>query len=551
MNKILLVFLLFIVVNPFTYGQNYDLKKYLTELDKYIKNQSIYEGQKNERMSLLYKKLIQEDLSLEEEYGITMLLYKEYSTYRYDSMYVYSKKLNRIAIELGNKDLLVRSQLAIANTFLWGGLFKESSEYIQQIDTTDITKKIRIEYLSLSFDISFESGLYAKYPKYPKALLSNVYKRKMEDAIQQIEQLLTSEDKLVLDKNIKLAYYCDENDKAIKFGLRELQHIKDKQSESYSNLIGGIGYNYIDAGDTITGVKYMVDAAIEDIKRGSKQYSSIRKIAEVVYATGELDDAYKYIQLAMNNAKFFGSRYRIYEASMILPSVDNELYKLIHEKNRRITTLFIVISIFSLILLLFVIIILRQNRKLNLIRLQLNNQNDELKKSNEKIKNIIKELSEANNIKEVSVGQLFNSNLEFYNRVTNFQKSIIQKIKAKQYNDLLEFVNTSELFHEREKILSSFDGMFLRLFPNFIELFNSLLKPEDKIEIQDNGTLNPELRIFALIRLGIIKNESISKILDYSVSTVKNYKTKIKNSSVIPNEEFEKQIMEIKSAIDI
>ncbi|MBL4561450.1 MAG: hypothetical protein JKX79_10755 [Labilibaculum sp.] len=548
MNKISLSLFFLILVPSFLLGQETDIKRYLNKLDEYIAKQSVFENKKNERVSLLKNKLSRGDLTLEEEYGINMLLYEEYSTHKYDLMYIYSQRLYKLATKLNKKDLIVKSLLARVNTFLWGGFFKEASEYLQQIDTTDTKQQIQIQYLSLHFDIAFESGLYAKYPK---TVFFDIYKSQMKSVIGQLERFLPPDDILLLDKKVKQAYYNDENEIAIEYGLLELDCIKDKKSVAFSNLVGGIGYNYVSAGDTLKGIKYMVDAAIGDIERGSKQFSSLRMIAEVVYAAGYLERAYEYIQLAMNNAKFFGSRYRIYEASNILPEVGNELYKLTRKQNDKITNLLLIISVFSLVLLLSVVIILKQNRKLHKIRMQLNKQNDELIETNGKIKGIIKELSESNNIKEVSVGQLFNSNLEFHNKLVNFQKTIQRKIKFRQYDDLHDFVNSSELFQKREEILSSFDNMFLRLFPNFIGLFNSLLKPTDRIEPQRKGALSPELRIFALIRLGIARNESIAKILDYSISTVKNYKTKIKNSSVISNKEFEKKIMEIESVENV
>ena len=86
---------------------------------------------------------------------------------------------------------------------------------------------------------------------------------------------------------------------------------------------------------------------------------------------------------------------------------------------------------------------------------------------------------------------------------------------------------------------------FLKLFPDFIERFNDLFAPEDKIQLKDQEFLNTDLRIFALIRMGIHENEKIARILEYSVNTINTYKTRIKNKSLVPNEVFEQRIMEI------
>ena len=89
-----------------------------------------------------------------------------------------------------------------------------------------------------------------------------------------------------------------------------------------------------------------------------------------------------------------------------------------------------------------------------------------------------------------------------------------------------------------------FDQIFLKLFPDFVERFNQLFQPEDRVNLKNtNNSLSAELRIFALIRLGITESERIAKFLDYSVHTVNNYKTKVKNRSIVPNELFEQKIM--------
>ena len=98
-------------------------------------------------------------------------------------------------------------------------------------------------------------------------------------------------------------------------------------------------------------------------------------------------------------------------------------------------------------------------------------------------------------------------------------------------------------------MLAGFDAMFLHLFPHFIEKFNSLLKPDCQIMVEDKNALTPELRIFALVRLGITKSDVIGEILNYSSSTVRNYKTKIRNAAIVPNEEFDKRLLEIESEI--
>ena len=156
-------------------------------------------------------------------------------------------------------------------------------------------------------------------------------------------------------------------------------------------------------------------------------------------------------------------------------------------------------------------------------------------------------LSEANKIKEEYIGFFFNADSESFAKIEKFKKSLEQKIAYRKWDDIIALVNNTNFKKDREELLQNFDKVFLKLFPDFIERFNDLFPAEDKIQLKDQEFLNTDLRIFALIRMGIHENEKIARILEYSVNTINTYKTRIKNRSLVPNEEFEHRIMEIKT----
>ena len=156
-------------------------------------------------------------------------------------------------------------------------------------------------------------------------------------------------------------------------------------------------------------------------------------------------------------------------------------------------------------------------------------------------------LSEANKIKEEYIGYFFNTNSELFDKIERFKMSLEQKVNDRKWEEIRFLVNNINLRVEKEYLLQNFDRVFLKLFPNFIPEFNALFSPENQIEIKEGNLLNTDLRIFALIRMGIHDNEKIARILQYSVHTINAYKTKVKNRSFIQNEDFEKRIMRIKT----
>jgi len=98
---------------------------------------------------------------------------------------------------------------------------------------------------------------------------------------------------------------------------------------------------------------------------------------------------------------------------------------------------------------------------------------------------------------------------------------------------------------ELQELLEHFDAVFLRLFPSFIDDFNALLRKDEKIIPADRNALNTDLRIFALIRLGIDESSKIAEFLHYSPNSIYAYRARIKNKATGNRDDFERQVKEI------
>jgi hypothetical protein len=156
-------------------------------------------------------------------------------------------------------------------------------------------------------------------------------------------------------------------------------------------------------------------------------------------------------------------------------------------------------------------------------------------------------LTEDTHIKEEYIGYFFNVISGYILKLEKLKRNIERKISTKKYDDILLSVNEINIKKERETLFYTFDHIFLKIFPNFITLFNSLLKKEDQVWPKDNEVLNTDLRIFALMRLGINDNETIANILEYSVNTIYVYKMRIKAKALVPSDQFDHKIMDIKA----
>ena len=191
----------------------------------------------------------------------------------------------------------------------------------------------------------------------------------------------------------------------------------------------------------------------------------------------------------------------------------------------------------------------KYNNQLKEINNQLREVNEIKEKYNEQLQVINYKLLESNKIKEEYIGYYFNMDTAFLDRIEKLKASIEKKLPERKWEEIKFILKSVDPKKEKEELLKNFDKVFLRLFPKFVSQVNTLFKDEEKIILKEDQLLNNDLRIFALIRLGITENEKIAEILDYSINTIYSKKTKIRNKTIVSNDEFEKKIMEITTII--
>ena len=251
----------------------------------------------------------------------------------------------------------------------------------------------------------------------------------------------------------------------------------------------------------------------------------------------DYDRAQCYITESLGDAKFYNSRLRIIETSRNLLSVISQYQK---EIARRSTIQIIAICAISLLtigLVVMLFLFFRKNRRLTYICNVLKLTNKSLVDSNQKQGELNQQLSTANellvdtNKRRERLARLFTDLCnEYIIRLGKFQLYVKRKIKANQLQELLSHISSTRTSEEDAQIFyRRFDDAFLSLYPNFVKQFNGLLQEEQEVVPRKEGTLNTELRIFALVKLGIKDSSEISNLLFYSPQTIYNYRTSVKN----------------------
>lgn len=533
--KTVFLFVLIFFLELNCYG-NDRVVNILNQLDQAIENKETYQKKKEERIKSL-KLLLSNDPEKEDlafRYKIYEKVFEEYKSYRFDSAFSYANKLLTIGYQLEDSLLINRGRIKLSFSLVSAGMFKESLDTLQAIQhLSGMGDQNFYEYYLVYSRIYNDLAEYADDPHYAPLYTKLV--------IHYHELLLSNFDKTNSNHYHKLGEKLSRENK-IPEAIRVLHKLLDKKDlpkSQFAQASSNLGQLYKAQKNYDKAIEYFALAAVADIKAGIKETVAARELANLVYQQGDYKRAYSYVQLAMEDARFYNAKHRKVQISYILPLIEGKKLSIIDDQRRNLLYYSVAITALSFLVVLFVIIILKQFRRLKQVKANLAESHQNLQKMNLK-------LQEVNKIKEGYIGQFFNSMSEYIDRIEKFKNNVNRKVASRKIEEIYDIIHGINSNKEREGLFLNFDTTFLKIFPGFVEDINNLFDEGDKLIIKENQPLTPELRIFALIRLGIHENEKIAKILGYSVNTIYTYKTKIKNKSIVPNDEFEKKIMDIK-----
>lgn len=524
----LYITIIFIVSSSiFSYGQiNSEIQ--LDSLDYYLSKKDVFDKAKEKRINTYKNQVQSKQTDLKQLYSLYDTLYHEYCSYVYDSAYAYCEKLHKTAYALNDHDKITASLVKKGFSYMSAGLFKECFDLFSSIDLKGCSNQTKIDYYTTKARLYYDVADYNN-----KAEFSTQYNEIGNAIIDSAITLLPIELPQFWACTALKKMKSDNYRGAIEaFQKMILSH---KYSEhDYAIATSSLAYLFNLQGKKDDARQLFIKAAIADIKSSTKETVALRNLAQILYEEGDIGNATKYIRQALDDAYFYNARHRQLEISHILPIIEKERTEIVEKQKSRIYNFTIFVSILLVILLiaLFVIwkqlAILRQAKKVN----QSTNDN----------------LIEANKIKEEYIGYFFTLHSEFINNLKKYQKYVQKKAMEKKYDELTAIPRNMDPTKEREALYARFDQIFLKIFPDFVSRFNELLTPGEEIQLKEGKLLNTDLRIYALIRLGIDDNEKIAEFLDYSINTIYTYKTKTKNKTKLSNEAFKKKIMEIKSA---
>jgi hypothetical protein len=483
-----------------------------------------------------------------ERFYLYNKIYEEYKTFIYDSAFIYARKLQLEAYRQKDPVKIAHAKVKLGFVLLSSGMFNEALDSLGTIRAQGLPDSVKIEYYSVMsrtfYDlIDFNKDQYYE-TKYLE--LGNIY----IDSALWLSQPGTVKQLLLQGlKDLKTAKWEVARDVFEKLITNE--RLTDSELAVAASTLG---YIYLREDDPEKVKWYLVLAAMADIRSSTKETLAMLNLAEVLYKEGDVKLAYSYIKQAMEDANYYGARHRKIQVASIFPLIEGDELSTVERQRKTLVLYSIAVTLLTILTIIFVVIIFKQFKKLQAAKAVISEANNNLQEVNTKLNEVNHQvmevnhkLVEANKIKEEYIGFYFNINTEYLEKIEAFRRSIDNKLMQKKFDDIKMVVGNINIKKEREELYFSFDKIFLKLFPDFVTTFNSFFKEQDRIVLKEGQLLNTELRIFALIRMGIHDTEKIAKILDYSINTIYNYKARVKSKSIIPNEEFEKRIMEIQA----
>jgi len=509
----------------------------INQLKVEIARKGIYEQRKLARIAKIKSDLHQPGADVFDKY---LRLFTEYEYYKFDSAYYYGKQLLKHSIELNNPTKVSISKLKIASLLLHAGMFKETFDYIGEIDAALLNKNYKFDYYCL------KSGAYSNLAIYNEDNDFTVpYNRKaveyLDSAISQCEP--NSFDLLFTKGNRQVVAGEVNTPPSYFFEILQKHKLTEHQR---ARLYTSLAAFYQSESENDKRVCLLAESAISDIRSSTRETLATLLLAEDLFKHGHLEDAYVFIQQSRDDAGFYGNRLRKLKIESILPDIAAQINVITQKDKNKLMVYGLSISLITVIVLLISFVIFIQLKKLRVKEKIIEEKNEELKLINEQLLQINDKLREYATVNEKYIGYFFDMISGYILKLDRLKKGVERKILAKRFGEILTSLNDIDIKKEREVLFSTFDSVFISIFPNFVEVFNSLFNKEDQIWPKAPELLNTELRIFALIRLGINDVQTIATILEYSANTIYVYKMRIKAKALVSGDEFDKKIMSAK-----
>ena len=509
----------------------------LDGLDAILVQSPTYRQRKEDRLDVL-RSVFHTSRDSKTKADVALELGNTYFSYRYDSARFYLNQSLDLADDVNDWPRFNAAAVRLGHLDAKAGHFMEAySTLTSLVDTTILSREGKVDYLYSLYDFSRDlEGNAVDLEGLPLPDRAAIARRILKLAPEDSEAWQVVTINQLLEEN-----RLDEAEEAAN-RLAASVDPQDRRYALYAYILSELSWR---RGDEDEQLKWLVKSAESDLVNAVTDYASLTTIAQMM--TGrDMDRAFRYMRVAQDDAIFYNGLLRPWQMSQSFNIIQNA-----YEDTQRSTTRLTALAA-SLLLALLVTLLLafrlltRRSKKLSKMQQELQESNLQLEQRNQELRGLNQEISEAGRIKEVYIGRVLDMMSENVNKMQAYDNHVRLALKQGKTEQLLKELSISTRTEdELQSFYRTFDTTFLALYPNWIEDFNALLREDARVYPKKGELLCTELRIFALIRLGIEDSVRIASLLHYSVSTIYNYKVKIKNGSVGDRDTFEERVKTI------
>lgn len=532
-----------------------ETERMLDELDHTLEKKAAYEEAKQQRIEEIRSGMAaampmhaewsghEEDFPDTSLYRIYDRLYNEYYQYNIDSAIFYGRKKLEIARRAGISSMKHDAALDLADRYVLSGMFMEARMIMDTIDVNSL------DYVMHPRCYHIYNSLYnGMYLASDDPVLKEEYRKRRDGYRQMLYERLGQDDisRLYVESEMAIDNGRAEDildDLALKYSSPDIS-THEKAILSYI-----MGNAELQCGNREQAIRHYAESAINDLSTPVNEYKSLYELAALLYENGDIRRAYRYITRSVDDAMTANARINIQSINSLLPIISTSYNIMMKQNQIQLRQLLTGISVLSVLLIIAVAVTVRVMRKVSVAEKHTREKNDELQKVNATLQDYIRMLQEANRIKESYLARYLDMCSGYIEGLERYRSRLRRAAKNGGFAEIMENLRSADFIEkELQEFYEQFDATFLDLFPDFISSLNNLLQPDKRIEdTSRESILSTELRVLALIRLGVGDSVKIAHFLRRSVSTIYNYRVKFRNASISGREDFERRLMHIGS----
>lgn len=534
---ILLLPMLIFASVAFAHNEERNTDQVLKEIDKAIANKA-----ETHKQRIAHADSIKDAISKksgQERIDALFSLYTLYESFQADSSLSVLNRFVNLPEYKTDSYLRAFIETSKARTLGVMGLYAEAYECLQNINSQNLDDRGKLNYFNAQHAIY---GWIADFSEYSQPNIAASLRKRASNLHDSIIALEPDVNNRIIVKTNQM--YDNSQYQACIDTL--LHYIKDWNSIQKVYAYSRLSQAYEKIGDINKTIYYLALTSLGDLKAGNTEYMALPILAQYLYSSGDNDRAYNYLLCSLEDATYCNAGLRTIESSKIFPIINKAQKASENRQQKRNSIVQLIIILWGVLLTVGIWGLIRQHRRLQHVRKALSIANNSLKVSNKQLHIANKRLIETDKMKEEYLLEYLSRSRKYLASMESFQRQLYVLLQTHQMEELSKQLRSTQIMASEQAIFyADFDEAFINLYPNFIKDFNALLIPEARIEPKRGEILTTELRIFALIRLGETDSAKIAKFLGYSLTTIYNYRSRVRNNALGDKDKFEENVMSL------